>query len=92
MPLDFTLDGLHVGRTMRQAGFTIEHLRENPHLFEEWVDQIGPDLFYELANDWQFLCVGALLSVANTTTTSSGSTWRDVVQARPEQVPSGPRT
>lgn len=55
MPLDFTLDGLHVGRTMRQAGFTIEHLRENPHLFEEWVDQIGPDLFYELANDWQFL-------------------------------------
>ena len=40
---------------MRQAGYTIEALRENPELFDVWLDQLGPDLFYELANDWQFL-------------------------------------
>ena len=40
---------------MRRAGYTFEALRDNPELFTYWLEKLGTDLFYELANDWQFL-------------------------------------
>jgi len=60
MPLDFTIsehsfDGLHIGRSLRQAGLTIEYLREHPEMVPEWLDEFGSELFHEIVNDWQFL-------------------------------------
>lgn len=58
MPFDFSeseFDGLHLGRSMRQAGMTIDYLRENPDKVNDWLYEMGPEVFNEIVHDWHFL-------------------------------------
>lgn len=60
MPFDATfdpedIDGLHLGRSLRRIGLTIDVLRKDPSLAAKFLDWFDKRTFDKIMADWEFL-------------------------------------